>query len=133
MESVRFIRELPTLGMAIGGLSVGESKEDMLRILDVIAPELPPEKPRYLMGVGTPEDLIEGIYRGIDMFDCVLPTRLGRHGVVFTSFGNLKINLAKHELEKSGIPMKPGFETTVSRNYSLGYLRHLMKTGESLG
>lgn len=78
-ESVRFIRDLPTLGMAIGGLSVGESKEDMLRILDAIAPELPAKKPRYLMGVGTPEDLIEGIYRGIDMFDCVLPTRLGRH------------------------------------------------------
>jgi queuine tRNA-ribosyltransferase len=132
-ESVEFIGSLPTLGMAIGGLSVGESKEDMLRILDVIAPVLPSQKPRYLMGVGTPEDLIEGIARGIDMFDCVLPTRLGRHGVVFTSFGNLKINLAKHELEKSGIPMKPGYETMVSRNYSLGYLRHLMKAGESLG
>lgn len=133
VESVRFIRELPTLGMAIGGLSVGESKEDMLRILDVIAPELPDAKPRYLMGVGTPEDLVEGIYRGIDMFDCVLPTRLGRHGVAFTSFGNLKIPLAKHTLEKRGIPMKPGYETMVSKNYSLGYLKHLIKAGESLG
>ncbi|MDD2745663.1 MAG: tRNA guanosine(34) transglycosylase Tgt [Candidatus Gracilibacteria bacterium] len=133
VESVRFIRDLPTLGMAIGGLSVGESKEDMLRILDTIAPELPEAKPRYLMGVGTPEDLIEGIYRGIDMFDCVLPTRLGRHGVAFTSFGNLKIPLAQHQLEKKGIPMKPGFETMVSKNYSLGYLRHLIKSGESLG
>lgn len=85
------------------------------------------------MGVGTPEDLIEGIYRGIDMFDCVLPTRLGRHGVAFTSFGNLKIPLAQHQLEKKGIPMKPGFETMVSKNYTLGYLRHLIKAGESLG
>lgn len=133
VESVRFIRDLPTLGMAIGGLSVGESKEDMLRILDVIAPELPDAKPRYLMGVGTPEDLVEGIFRGIDMFDCVLPTRLGRHGVAFSSFGNLKIPLARHEREKGGIPMKPGYETIVSKNYSLGYLRHLIKSGESLG
>ena len=104
-----------------------------MRILDAIAPDLPDQKPRYLMGVGTPEDLIEGIYRGIDMFDCVLPTRLGRHGVVFTSFGNLKIGLAIQESEKNGIPMKPGYETIVSRGYSLGYLRHLIKTGESLG
>lgn len=133
IESVKFIRDLPTLGMAIGGLSVGESKEDMLRILDVIAPELPHAKPRYLMGVGTPEDLVEGIYRGIDMFDCVLPTRLGRHGVAFTSFGNLKVPIAKHIHEKEGIPMKPGFETLVSKNYSLGYLRHLIKADESLG
>lgn len=99
-ESVKYIGSLPTLGMAIGGLSVGESKEDMMRILDCIAPDLPDQKPHYLMGVGTPEDLIEGIYRGIDMFDCVLPTRLGRHGVVFTSFGNLKIGLAIQESEK---------------------------------
>jgi queuine tRNA-ribosyltransferase len=99
-ESVKYIGSLPTLGMAIGGLSVGESKEDMMRILDCIAPDLPDLKPHYLMGVGTPEDLVEGIYRGIDMFDCVLPTRLGRHGVVFTSFGNLKIGLAIQESEK---------------------------------
>jgi queuine tRNA-ribosyltransferase len=105
----------------------------MLRILDAIAPELPAHKPHYLMGVGTPEDLVEGIYRGIDMFDCVLPTRLGRHGVAFTSYGNLKIPVAKHEKVQTGIPMKPGFETMVSKNYSLGYLRHLIKAGESLG
>ncbi len=132
-ESVKYIGSLPTLGMAIGGLSVGESKEDMLRILDAIAPDLPVAKPHYLMGVGTPEDLVEGIYRGIDMFDCVLPTRLGRHGVVFTSYGNLKIGLAAQERVQTGIPMKPGYETIVSRSYSLGYLRHLIKTGESLG
>ena len=76
---------------------------------------------------------MEGIYRGIDMFDCVLPTRLGRHGVVFTSYGNLKIGLAAQARVQTGIPMKPGYETIVSRSYSLGYLRHLIKTGESLG
>lgn len=76
---MKYISELDMPGVAIGGLSVGESKPDMIRILDAIAPHLPPSKPHYLMGLGTPEDLIEGIYRGIDMFDCVLPTRLGRH------------------------------------------------------
>ncbi len=133
VESVKFIRELPTLGMAIGGLSVGETKEDMLRILDVIAPELPVAKPHYLMGVGTPEDLVEGIYRGIDMFDCVLPTRLGRHAVAYSSYGNLKVNLSRFIQEKRGIPTTPELSTHVSRTYSLGYLRHLLKADESLG
>ncbi len=86
VESVRFVSELPSVGMAIGGLSVGETKEEMLGVLDAIAPHLPTEKPRYLMGVGTPEDLVEGIFRGIDLFDCVLPTRLGRHEVAMSSF-----------------------------------------------
>ncbi len=90
-ESCEFIKSLDTPGIAIGGLSVGESKEDMYRILDVLAPILPPDKPHYLMGVGTPEDLVEGIARGIDMMDCVLPTRIGRHGEAFSSYGNLKI------------------------------------------
>lgn len=85
LESVRFLRDLPTQGIAIGGLSVGEGKESMLSTLDLLAPELPKEKPHYLMGVGTPEDLVEAIARGVDMFDCVLPTRLGRHGEAFTS------------------------------------------------
>lgn len=82
-ESAKFISELDTPGVSIGGLSVGESKEDMYRILDIMGEVLPQNKPRYLMGVGTPEDLIEGIYRGVDMFDCVLPTRIGRHGTAF--------------------------------------------------
>lgn len=119
--------------MAIGGLSVGESKPDMLRILDTIAPHLPPSKPHYLMGLGTPEDLVEGIHRGIDMFDCVLPTRLGRHGVVFSSRGNIKITNEKYKLEKSGIYTAPELSTMVSRTYSLGYLSHLVKVGEVLG
>ncbi len=133
VESVRFIADLPSVGMAIGGLSVGETKEEMLGVLDAIAPHLPKEKPRYLMGVGTPEDLVEGIYRGIDMFDCVLPTRLGRHEVAMSSFGNVKVSNERYALEKRGIPMLPEFETHVSKTYSLGYLRHLLKAEELLG
>ena len=132
VESVKFIGNLDAPGVAIGGLSVGESKPDMIRILDAIAPHLPPEKPHYLMGLGTPEDLIEGIYRGIDMFDCVLPTRLGRHGVAYTSRGNIKVTNEKYRLEKEGIYTRPEYSTMVSRNYSLGYLRHLFKVGEML-
>lgn len=133
VESVKYISDLDLPGVAIGGLSVGESKEDMLRILDTIAPHLPASKPHYLMGLGTPEDLIEGIYRGIDMFDCVLPTRLGRHGVAYTSRGNIKVTNEQYATEKEGIYTTPEFSTMVSRTYSLGYLRHLLKTGEILG
>ncbi len=132
-ESCEFIKSLDLPGIAIGGLSVGESKEDMLRILDVLAPILPPEKPHYLMGVGTPEDLVEWIARGIDMFDCVLPTRIGRHGEVFTSYGNLKIGNEKYKLSQEKIPMFPWFETKVSKRYSLGYLRHLINVWEATG
>jgi len=105
----------------------------MIRILDTIAPHLPPTKPHYLMGLGTPEDLIEGIYRGIDMFDCVLPTRLGRHGVAYSSHGNVKVTNEKYAHEKAGIEVDPALSTHVSRTYSLGYLRHLLKVGEMLG
>lgn len=90
-ESSAYIASLDTPGIAIGGLSVGEGKHDMYRILDVLEPTLPTDKPHYLMGVGTPEDIVEGIARGIDMFDCVLPTRIGRHGEAFSSYGNIKI------------------------------------------
>lgn len=132
-ESVQFVSALEAPGVAIGGLSVGESKADMLRILDAIAPELPVAKPHYLMGLGTPEDIIEGVYHGIDLFDCVLPTRLGRHGVAYTSFGDIKVTNEKYRSESAGIPMLPGFETQVSKTYSLSYLRHLLKVGEILG
>lgn len=132
-ESAKFIADLDTPGIAIGGLSVGESKADMYRTLDVLEPLLPKNKPRYLMGVGTPEDLVEGISRGIDMMDCVLPTRIGRHGEVFTSFGNLKVGNEKYKFSKEKIPMLPGFETHVSLRYSLGYLRHLINVGEATG
>lgn len=132
-ESAKFISALDTPWIAIWGLSVWEPKEDMYRILDVLEPLLPKNKPHYLMGVGTPEDLIEGIARGIDMMDCVLPTRIGRHGEVFTSYGNLKIGNEKYKYSQEKIPMTQGFETWVSKKYSLWYLRHLMNVGESTG
>jgi queuine tRNA-ribosyltransferase len=132
-ESCEFIKSLDTPGIAIGGLSVGESKEDMYRILDILAPILPANKPHYLMGVGTPEDLVEGIARGIDMMDCVLPTRIGRHGEAFSSYGNIKIGGEKHKFSSEKIQMLPGFETHVSKRYSLGYLRHLINVGEATG
>lgn len=132
-ESAEFIKSLDLPGIAIGGLSVGESKEDMYRILDVLAPILPANKPHYLMGVGTPEDLVEGIARGIDMMDCVLPTRIGRHGEAFSSYGNIKLWGEKYKFSQDKIPMLPGFETQVSRRYSLGYLRHLVNVGEATG
>lgn len=133
LESVRFLKNLPTMGIAVGGLSVGEGKESMLAMLDLLAPELPPEKPHYLMGVWTPEDLVEWIARWIDMFDCVLPTRLGRHGEVFTSEWYLKINRSSLDGSMEKIPVAPWLETSVSENYTLGYLRHLMHADELLG
>ena len=105
----------------------------MYRILDVLAPALPVTKPHYLMGVGTPEDIVEGIYRGIDMFDCVLATRIGRHGEAFSSYGNIKIGGEKYKMSQDKIPMLPEHETTVSKRYSLGYLRHLVNVGEATG
>lgn len=103
----------------------------MYRTLDVLAPELPSERPHYLMGVGTPEDLIEGIARGVDMFDCVLPTRLARHGVAFSSEGNMNLMNEKYRLSKDHIPTEDDMKTSVSQRYSLGYLRHMYKVGES--
>lgn len=133
LESSAYIASLDTPGIAIGGLSVGEWKPDMYRILDVLEPTLPIDKPHYLMGVGTPEDIVEGIARGIDMFDCVLPTRIGRHGEAFSSYGNIKIWGEKYKFSNEKIPMLPGFETSVSKRYSLGYLRHLVNVGEATG
>ena len=130
-ESAEFIKNLDTPGISIGGLSVGESKEDMYRTLDIMAEVLPTEKPRYLMGVGTPEDLVEGIFRWVDMFDCVLPTRIWRHGTVFTSYGNLKIKNEKHKL--SDQPIDDTCTCKVCKNYSRGYLRHLITENEIYG
>lgn len=131
-ESAEFISSLDTPWVAIWGLSVWESKEDFIRILDIVSPILPENKPHYLMWLWTPEDLIEGIYRWIDMFDCVLPTRLWRHWVAFSSDWNIKITNKKFEYEKWWIPVDDELETYVSRNYSLGYLRHLFHVGEFL-
>ncbi len=128
IESAKFISNLDCPGIAIWGLSVGESKEDMYRTLDVIEPVLAKEKPRYLMGVWTPEDLIEWIYRWIDMFDCVLPTRLWRHGVAFSSIWNIKIKNEKHKLSKE--PIDTTCDCKVCKNYSRWYLRHLIAENE---
>lgn len=126
-------RELITLdfpGYAIGGLSVGEPKEDMYAILDVMHPILPEEKPRYLMGVGAPEDLLEGVRRGIDMFDCVLPTRLARHGTAYTSKGKITVRNAPFARDLS--PLDPECDCYVCRNYTRAYIRHLIKAEEIL-
>lgn len=121
VESTKFISSLGSAGVAIGGLSVGESKEDMYRTLDVINPHLPEAKPRYLMGVGTPEDLIEGVYRGVDMFDCVLATRLARHATFWDETGRHNLLNAKYKMDTSEIG-----------GFTKSYLHHLFRENEIL-
>ncbi|SFR58964.1 tRNA-guanine transglycosylase [Pseudidiomarina maritima] len=118
-------------GYAIGGLSVGEPKEDMMRILDHIAPEMPVDKPRYLMGVGKPEDLVEAVRRGVDMFDCVMPTRNARNGHLFVSNGVVKIRNAVHRTDTG--PLDPECDCYTCKNYSRAYLHHLDRSNEMLG
>ena len=118
-------------GYAIGGLSVGEPKEDMLHILDHIAGRMPVDKPRYLMGVGRPEDIVDAVVTGVDMFDCVMPTRNARNGHLFTKYGDIKIRNAKYQNDTRPLDETCGCYTC--RNYSRAYLRHLDKTGEILG
>ena len=130
-RSTRDLLEIPFPGYAIGGLSVGEPKEDMLNTLATVTPLLPQDKPRYLMGVGTPQDLIEGVARGIDMFDCVLPTRIARHGTVFTRDGQLVVRNATYA--RDWRPLDPECDCYVCRKYTRGYIRHLIKTNEILG
>jgi queuine tRNA-ribosyltransferase len=130
-EAVRALIEIDFPGYAIGGLSVGEDKEQMYQILDYTTPLMPSDKPRYLMGVGTPEDLIEGVKRGVDMFDCVMPTRIARHGTVFTSRGRLIIRDSSYE--KDFTPLDADCDCYVCRNYTRGYIRHLIKRQEILG
>lgn len=118
-------------GYAIGGLSVGEPKEDMLRVIEHLNPRMPKDKPRYLMGVGKPEDLVEAVRRGIDMFDCVMPTRNARNGYLFTHSGLLRIRNSR--FQKDTRPLDEHCDCYTCRNYSRAYLRHLDKTGEILG
>jgi queuine tRNA-ribosyltransferase len=118
-------------GYAIGGLSVGESKEDMYRTLEVVTPLLPTDKPRYLMGVGTIADMIEGVSRGIDMFDCVLPTRLARHGAALTWEGQLNLHNAVHMRDSR--PLDACCECYTCQHFSRAYLRHMAKSNEILG
>jgi queuine tRNA-ribosyltransferase len=127
-ESLEKTVEIGFDGYAIGGLSVGEEKDVMYQVLEFIAPQMPQDSPRYLMGVGTPEDLIEAVNCGVDMFDCVLPTRNGRTGGAFTSRGKLNIRNAKFTL--SDEPLDPDCPCSVCKRYSLGYLRHLYQVGE---
>jgi queuine tRNA-ribosyltransferase len=118
-------------GYAVGGLAVGEGHDMMLRMLESTLPHLPEAKPRYLMGVGTPEDLIEAVARGIDMFDCVMPTRNGRHGLAFTWNGRVNVRNAKHAEDLS--PLDPESTCPAARDYSRAYLHHLIRSGEMLG
>ena len=118
-------------GYAVGGLAVGEGHAVMLSTLEATLPHLPPSKPRYLMGVGTPEDLIEAVARGIDMFDCVMPTRNGRHGLAFTWGGRINLRNARHAEDPS--PLDPVSGCPAARDYSRAYLHHLVRSGEMLG
>jgi len=130
-ESLAGLEEIGFDGYAIGGLSVGEPKEDMLRILTHVAPKLPEQRPRYLMGVGTPEDLVDGVARGIDMFDCVMPTRNARNGWLFTRFGDVKIRNAKYKDDIA--PLDPSCSCHTCQNFSLAYLHHLQRANEITG
>ena len=129
--SLTGLKQIGFDGYAIGGLSVGEPKEDMLRILTHLEPQLPTDRPRYLMGVGTPEDIVEAVKRGIDMFDCVMPTRNARNGWLFTSEGVVKIRNARYERDTA--PLDPECNCYTCQNYSRAYLRHLHRCNEILG
>jgi queuine tRNA-ribosyltransferase len=130
-ESARVLTAMGFHGYAIGGLAVGEPQDVMLRIVAATAPMLPADRPRYLMGVGTPHDLIEAVARGIDMFDCVLPTRNGRHGMAFTRYGAINLANARHANDSR--PLDAGSPHPVARTYSRAYLHHLTKANEMLG
>jgi queuine tRNA-ribosyltransferase len=130
-ESLAGLREIGFDGYAIGGLSVGEPKDEMMAVLDIMQPLLPEDRPRYLMGVGTPADLLESVRRGIDMFDCVMPTRNARNGNIFTSRGTLKLRNAKHK--NSTLPLDEQCDCYTCCNFSRAYLHHLDKCNEILG
>ena len=131
INHARAIRELDLDGYAIGGLAVGETHEQMYHILDVTVPELPQDKPIYLMGVGTPANILEAVDRGVDFFDCVYPSRNGRHGHVYTNHGKLNLFNAKYELDPK--PIEEGCQCPACRHYSRAYIRHLLKAKEMLG
>jgi queuine tRNA-ribosyltransferase len=130
-ESLAGLQEVGFEGLAIGGLSVGEPKEEMLRVLEHVGPRMPADKPHYLMGVGTPEDLVAGVANGVDMFDCVMPTRNARNGWLFTRFGDIKIKNARYKDEDR--PLDETCECYTCRNFSRAYLYHLHRAGEILG
>lgn len=131
IEHAKSICELELDGYAIGGLAVGESHEEMYHILETVVPYLPLEKPTYLMGVGTPANILEGVERGVDFFDCVYPSRNGRHGHLYTNHGRVNLFNAKYELDDS--PIEEGCNCPVCKRYSKAYIRHLLKSKEMLG
>ena len=131
IEHAKQIRELDLDGYAVGGLAVGETHEEMYHILDVTVPHLPADKPVYLMGVGTPANILEAVDRGVDFFDCVYPSRNGRHGHVYTNHGKLNLFNAKYELDSK--PIEEGCGCPACRHYSRAYIRHLLKAKEMLG
>jgi queuine tRNA-ribosyltransferase len=130
-ESIHGLTDIGFDGYAIGGLSVGEPKHEMLATLDAIMPDMPQDKPRYLMGVGTPEDLVEAVRRGVDMFDCVMPTRNARNGHLFTRYGVIKIRNNQYQLDTR--PLDENCSCYTCQNYSRSYLKHLDKCKEMLG
>jgi queuine tRNA-ribosyltransferase len=130
-ESLAGLQEVGFEGIAIGGLSVGEPKEEMLRVLEHVGPRLPADKPHYLMGVGTPEDLVAGVANGVDMFDCVMPTRNARNGWLFTRFGDIKIKNSRYKEDDK--PLDETCECYACKNFSRAYLYHLHRAGEILG
>ena len=130
-ESLAGLEDINFPGLAIGGLSVGEPKEDMQRILAHVGPRLPENKPHYLMGVGTPEDLVEGVANGVDMFDCVMPTRNARNGWLFTRFGDVKIKNARYKDDQA--PLDESCDCYCCKNFSRAYLHHLHRSNEILG
>ncbi len=131
IEHAKVISELDLDGYAIGGLAVGESHEEMYRILESTVPYLPKEKPTYLMGVGTPTNILEGVERGVDFFDCVYPARNGRHGHLYTNHGRVNINNERYKLDDT--PIEEGCQCPTCRHFSKAYIRHLLKADEVLG
>ncbi|WP_424362315.1 tRNA guanosine(34) transglycosylase Tgt [Methylocystis parvus] len=131
IESARALSEMDFHGLAVGGLAVGEPQAVMLDMLETTVPHLPQNKPRYLMGVGTPDDIVQAVARGIDMFDCVMPTRAGRHGLAYTRFGKINIKNSRHAEDTR--PLDSESTCPAARDYSRAYLHHLVKAGEILG
>jgi queuine tRNA-ribosyltransferase len=131
IESARALAEMDYHGIAVGGLAVGEPQATMLAMIETVMPHLPEDKPHYLMGVGSPDDLIESVARGIDMFDCVMPTRAGRHGLAYTRFGKINLRNARHADDPR--PLDEASSCPAARDYSRAYLHHLMRCEEILG
>lgn len=130
IASAQALGQMPFEGYSVGGLAVGEPQEVMLAMLEITTPAMPVDKPRYLMGVGTPEDILESVARGIDQFDCVMPTRAGRHGLAYTRYGKVNLKNARHADDPR--PLDEASDCPAARDYSRAYLHHLVKAGEGL-